>query len=162
MTDVAEIDVPIEPYLRAAGDIFRRFEHQDSATPYGVLVDGERWFVKPSDDASIVESLLRALHFHTTVRHPALPRLHNSFRIPGGMALVYEWVPGEVLNDPRFTRKQRRHDPAHPHVRFHSLPTDQVIDALDTIFDVHVLLADNGFVASDLYDGCIVYDFDAA
>ena len=75
------------------------------------------------------------------------------------MALVYAWAPGEVLNDPRFTREQRRHDPAHPHVRFRSLPTEEILAALDTVFDAHVLLAERGF-ASDFYDGCMIYDFE--
>ena len=75
------------------------------------------------------------------------------------MALVYEWVRGEVLNDPRYTREQRRHDPTHPHVRFRSLPVERILAALDTVFDAHLLLAEHGFVASDFYDGCIIYDF---
>ena len=129
---------------------------------YGVFADGDRWFVKPSTDPSIVESLRRALRLNSVVQHPALPRLQNSLSIPGGMALVYEWAPGDVLNDARFTREQRRHDPTHPHVRFRSLPTEEILAALDTVFDAHLLLAERGFVASDFYDGCIVYDFEAS
>ena len=160
LTEIEAIDVAIEPYLRQVGEVFQAFRQQDSGTvSYGVLVGGRRWFVKESDNPSIVESLRRALHLHTKVQHTALPRLYNSFRTPGGLALVYEWVPGEVLHDPRFTREQRRLDPAHPHVRFRSLPVGEIVDALDTIFDAHVLLADAGFVASDFYDGCIIYDF---
>ena len=45
-------------------------------------------------------------------------------------------------------------------MRFRSLPVCEILDALDTILDAHVLLADRGFVASDFYDGCIIYDFD--
>ena len=162
LTSVASIDTPVEAYLREVGEVFRVFGHQDSGTTsYGVLVGGRRWFVKPSDDPSIVESLRRALHLNTRVRHPALPRLHNSFLVPGGLALVYEWVPGEVLNDPRLTSQQRVSDPAHPHVRFRGLPVGRIID-VDTIFDVHLLLAESGFVASDLYDGCIIYDFEGS
>ena len=163
LTDVAAIDVPVESYLRDVGDVFRTFGLQDSGTTsYGVFLDGERWFVKPSDDPDIVESLPRAVYLNTRVQHPRLPHLHNSFGIPDGMALVYEWVPGEVLNDARFTRAQRRHDPAHPHVRFRSLPVAEILDALETIYDVHLLLAEHGFVASDFYDGCIIYDFEGA
>ena len=163
LTSVASIDTPVEAYLREVGEVFQAFPRQDSGTTfYGVLVDGQRWFVKSSGDPSIVESLRRALHLNTRVRHPALPRLHNSFLVPGGLALVYEWVPGEVLNDPRFTSEQRVNDPAHPHVRFRGLPVGRIIDALDTIFDVHLLLAESGFVASDLYDGCIIYDFEGS
>ena len=63
------------------------------------------------------------------------------------------------MNDARYTREQRRHDPTHPHVRFRSLPVERILAALDTVFDAHLLLAEHGFVASDLYDGCIIYDF---
>ena len=163
LTEVTAIDVPVESYLREVGEVLRAFRHQDSGTAsYGVLVDGERWFVKASDDPDIVQSFRRALHIHATVRHPALPRLHNKFETPGGLALVYDWVPGEVLNAPGYTREQRRHDPAHPHVRFCSLPVPDILDALDTIFDVHALVAHHGFIASDFYDGSIMYDFEGA
>ena len=163
ITEVTEIDVQVETYLRTVGGVFRTFAHQDSGTTsYGVFEDGERWFVKPSIDPDIVESLHRALRLNSVVQHPALPRLHSSVTIPGGIALVFEWAPGEVLNDPRFTRDQRRHDPAHPHVRFRSLPVERILAALDTIFDVHVLLVEKRFVASDFYDGCIIYDFETS
>ena len=32
---------------------------------------------------------------------------------------------------------------------------------MDSIFDLHVLLAEKGFIAADLYDGCFLYDFSA-
>ena len=163
LTDATAIDTPVEPYLGDVGEVFKAFRLQDSGTTsYGVLLDGERWFVKASDDPDIVESFRRALHLNATVRHTALPRLRHSFETQGGLALVYDWVPGEVLNGAGFTREQRYHDPAHPHVRFRSLQVPEILDALDTIFDVHLLLAEHGFVASDFYDGCIIYDFEAA
>ena len=163
LLSVASVDAPAEEYLREVGEVFRVFPHQDSGTvSYGVMVDGRRWFVKPSDDPAIVESLRRALRLNTRVQHPALPPLRNSFRVPNGLALVYEWVPGEVLNDPRFTAEQRAGDPAHPHVRFRALPMGEILDALDAIFDAHLLISESGFVASDLYDGCIIYDFEGS
>ena len=147
LTDITEIDVPIERYLRDVGEVFHVFEHQDSGTTfYGVLVDGKSWFVKPSNDPIIIKSLRRSLHIHATVRHPALPNLHRAFQIPGGLALLYDWLPSEVLNDPRFTREQRHHEPMHPHVHFRSLYTNQIRAAIDTIFDVHRLVADHGIV----------------
>ncbi len=161
LTEVTSIDMPIESYLHQVGEVFQEFGHQDSGTTsYGVIVDGKRWFVKPSVDPSIVESLQRAVHLHTMVQHPALPSLHHTFEIPGGIALVYDWVPGEVLNDPRYAPEQRRHDPVNPHVRFRSLSVPEVLDCLHTIYDVHLLVAEYGFVASDFYDGCIIYDFE--
>ena len=160
LTEVESIDVPVESYLCQVGEVFQVFRLQDSGTvSYGVLAGDRRWFVKESGDPSILESLHRAIHLNTKVQHPVLPRLHNSFRTLHGLALVYEWVPGEVLNDPRFTREQRRCDPAHPHVRLRSLPVGEILDVLESIYDAHTLMADSGFVASDFYDGCIIYDF---
>lgn len=52
-----------------------------------------------------------------------------------------------------------RLDPAGPHARFRSLPTTEVLAALESIFDAHLAVADAGFVAVDLYDGCFIYDF---
>ena len=163
LLSVEAVEGPVEECLRGVGEVFRAFRRQDSGrVSYGVEVDGRRWFVKPSDDPEIVESLRRALRLNERVRHPALPPLRASFRIPNGLALVYEWVSGEVLNDPRYTAEQRERDPAHPHARFRALPVDEVLEALDTIFDAHVALAERGFVASDLYDGSIIYDFEGS
>ena len=101
----------------------------------------------------------RARHLHGAVDHPALARLHNSFRTPEGLALVYEWLPGEALYD--YTVGQgNRDDPAGAHARFRALPVEEILVALDAIYDAHLALAQAGFVAVDFYDGCILYDFD--
>lgn len=161
LTEVGDIDVDIELYLGQVGEVFRAFRDRDSGcVSYGVLAGGKRWFVKHSDDPRGIESLRRAHHLNSCVSHRALPRLHHTIETPGGFALVYDWAPGELLNDyTRFSREQRRHDPACPHVRFRALPLAEILDALDTIYDVHLMLADHGFVAVDFFDGCIIYDF---
>jgi serine/threonine protein kinase len=164
LTKVPRIDIDIEPYLNQIGAIFRVFSFplQDSGcVSYGVLALGQRWFVKHSDEPRGIASLRRAHTINAAVQHDALPRLHNSFETPGGLALVYDWVPGELLrNYTRPSGGQRRHDLAASHARFRALPLAQVLDILDTIHDVHVAVAARGFVAVDFYDGCIIYDFD--
>jgi serine/threonine-protein kinase len=165
MTDslikVRRIKVDIESYLDQLGEVFRAFRDQDSGCiSYGVLAGGTRWFVKHSDEPRGFASLRRAQHLHSTVRHEALPGLHNAFETPGGLALVFDWVPGEPLYDyTRFRGEAGRRDPASPHTRFRALPLAQILKALDTIYDVHLLLAGQGFVAVDFYDGCLLYDF---
>ncbi|MFX1355435.1 MAG: serine/threonine protein kinase, partial [Promethearchaeota archaeon] len=155
------IDVDIELYLGQMGEIFRIFPDQGSGcTSYGVLAHGKRWFVKHSDHPRGIESLRRADHLHSTVRHPALPRLRHAFETQGGLALFYDWVPGDLLHDPTRRAQERRRDPAYPPVRFRALPLTEILDALDTIYDAHLALADHGFIAVDFYDGCIIYDFD--
>jgi serine/threonine-protein kinase len=127
------IDVDVEQYLNQVGDVFHAFREQDSG----------------------------CVSF--AVQHPALPACHQSFETPDGLALVLDWVPGELLREyVRFPRGEHQCDPACPHVRFRSLPLPRVLDILDTIYDVHLTLGDHGYVASDFYDACIMYDFEGA
>ena len=126
ITEVTEIDVQVETYLRTVGGVFRTFAHQDS----GTTSYGRRAMVR--------EAVHRPGHRRVSSPRPA-PQLrcptsgvaappqlgHDPRRHRAG-----EWAPGEVLNDPRFTRDQRRHDPAHPHVRFRSLPVERILAAL--------------------------------
>jgi serine/threonine-protein kinase len=161
LTEICAIDVDIERYLGQIGKVFRAFREQDSGClSYGVLIQGGRWFVKHSDEPRGIASLRRAFHLNSTVQHPALPRLHNSFDSPGGFALVYEWVPGYLWRELRHPSEEwPAGDADSPYSRFRGLTTVKILDALDTIYDVHLLLADRGFVAVDFYDGCIIYDF---
>ena len=162
LTEVESISTDIEAYLAQVGRIFRAFRGHDShCVSYGVEVQGMRYFVKSSDHSQGIASLERARHMASVARHRALPSYHTSIRTPEGQALVYDWAPGEVLWDGyTFTREQRASDPVCAHVRFRALPMHRVLDALDAVYDAHVMLADRGFVAVDLYDGSILYDFE--
>ena len=161
--EVKSIQIHIESYLNRAGEVFKTYREQDSrCVSFGLCSEGRRWFVKHSDDPRGMESLRRARYLHTSVHHPALPHLWNDFETPCGLALVYDWLPGETLYQYSYARGENaRHDPANPHARFRALPASRILDALGTIFDVHLSLAEHGFIAVDFYDGCILYDFDA-
>jgi serine/threonine-protein kinase len=158
------IDVDIETYLGQVGEVLQAFrEHDSGCVSYGVLWQGRRWFVKHSRDPRAIKGLERARALHMAVQHLALPGLHHSFRTPDGLALVFDWVPGELLRRyVHYPRGEHRCDPTCPHLQFRALPLPRVLEILDTIYDVHVVLADHGYVASDFYDGCILYDFDGA
>jgi serine/threonine-protein kinase len=162
LTDVKVIDNDIEIYLSQVGKVFRAFRDQDSdCVSFGIWSDGRRWFVKHSQEPRGIASLKRAEHLYKTVQHPVLPHLFNTFQTPGGFALVLDWQSGEVLYDyTKYSPEQRRSDPACPHVRFRSLPVGEILTVLNTIYDVHLVLAEAGFIAVDFYDGCILYDFD--
>jgi serine/threonine protein kinase len=160
LVDVDRVQEDIERYLGRWGRIFKAFRRQDSGcVAYGVALAGRRWFVKHSDQARGVTSLRRARHLHGVVAHPALARLYNSFTTPDGLALVYEWLPGQVLYDYTASGVSRE-EPARAHARFRALPGQHILVALDTIYDAHLTLAEAGFVAVDFYDGCILYDFE--
>ena len=51
-------------------------------------------------------------------------------------------------------------DEVHPRDRFCALPAVEMIDALNVIYDIHILIEKRGFIAEDFYDGCIIYDFE--
>lgn len=69
--------------------------------------------------------------------------------------LVYDWADGELVGVPA----DRRHDETSPFQRFRALPPAAIIAALDGIVDLHDKLAAQGWIATDFYDGCLIYDF---
>jgi serine/threonine-protein kinase len=164
LADVAGVEVDIETYLNSVGEVFRAFRDQDSTCiSYGVLSSGRRWFVKHSDHPQGLASLKRAYNLNNAVCHDAMPRLYNRFKTPDGVALVYDWVPGELLSaGSQYTAEQLRTDLTIPRVRFWSLPVDDIVQSLNTIFDVQLTLADHGYTAVDMYDGCFNYDFETS
>ena len=148
--------LPLGEYLETAGEVFTAFLHQDSdCVSFGVHAAGERWFVKAATSPQGCRSLERATALHGAVRHPAFVPLVGSFTAAGWPVTVYPWVSGEVLYHPA---EPDRRDLAR--TRFVALPSEERLDAIATIVDAHRMVVDAGFVAVDLYDGCMLYDFD--
>lgn len=58
---------------------------------------------------------------------------HNVIESPHGPLLVYEWADGELLH----VSREDRDDLRSPHQRFRSLPPDEILQALDVIFEQH-------------------------
>lgn len=162
LIETPSIDCEIELYLKQLGDVFHVFRWQDSGcVSYGVECGGKRWFAKYSKEPQGIERLRRAEVLHKQVQHPAIANLHNVIGCPDGLALVYDWLPGELLYDYITHRGQQgRNNPGSPHYRFRNLPVEKILAAIDVIFDLHVLVAEKGFIAVDFYDGSILYDFE--
>jgi serine/threonine protein kinase len=53
-----------------------------------------------------------------------------------------------------------RDEPGSTYQRFLALPVSEVADALRQLIHAHVAVTGSGFVAVDLYDGCLIYDFE--
>ena len=159
LTEAQRIDVPIEAYLRATGDVFQHFPHQDSGNlAYGIAIGGDRFFVKVARGDILVRRLQNGIDLNRAFTHPVLPRLLNSFAFADGLAAVYQWVDGVTLsaaypdkNDPRKKAGLRR---------FCTLPADRRLAAVNTILDLHLRLAKAGYIAVDFYSGCLIYEFD--
>ncbi|MFE7098247.1 protein kinase family protein [Streptomyces erythrochromogenes] len=160
LLDVAHV-ATLDAYVADIGTIFRAFADQDSGcVSYGVLVEGRRWFVKSATVPAAVSSLRRAVSVHQAVTHPAITPLLHSITTDEGLALVYPWVPGEVLYHPTRSHQGGRTAPDSPMARFRGLPLPEVHAALDMILDAHLAVESAGLVAVDLYDGCMLYDFE--
>lgn len=159
------VEGPLGAYLRRVGDVFRVFEKQDSGcVAYGVrLVDrDERWFVKTALVGTGLRSLERAWGFHRAVRHPVIvPQVHR-IAVGDGSAVVMPWRDGEVLYDPAERGRGDRTNPGSPMARFRALPVDRIEDAFARVLDAHLAVEAAGYVAVDLYDGALLYDFAAA
>lgn len=162
---------PAADFVARAGEVFATFGQltQDSGNVcYTVRCGGERYFVKTAGpareredpDVSVpharrVELLRNAAVLANARLHPALPELLHVVESPDGPLLVYRYRDGELLH----ARRAERDDPTCAHQRFRALPVEQILAALDTVFDAHVALAAAGWIAVDFYDGSLLYDF---
>jgi serine/threonine-protein kinase len=161
-------------YIRRHGTVVAEFNHlnQDSGNvSWLVEVAARRLFVKTAGPVALeatgvasapslnhhgrVRLLRNAIDLASSCRHPALPGLLNVIESPSGPALIYEGAEGELVG----VTKWRRDDPASPYQRFAHLGADLLLGVFDVLIDLHVALAAAGWVGSDLYDGCLIFNF---
>ena len=163
-------------YVHRQGTVVAEYGHltQDSGNvSWLVDVGSRRVFVKTAgvvgaqaagapvpyfDHEGRVKLLRNAIALARSCGHEALPQLLNVIESPSGPALVYEAAPGELVG----VAAGDRGDPASAYQRFAHLPADQLISVFDVLIDCHVALAAAGWVACDLYDGCLIVDFATA
>jgi serine/threonine-protein kinase len=168
LLDVQRVDHPPAEYLAGIGHVLTVFDErsQDSGNvSYGVLVAGQRFFVKtagqPDDTrpflshAQRVDLLRNGVRVWQSCRHPAMPRVYDLIETPAGPMVVCEWAEGELLRCPA----DRRGDPTSSFQRFLRLPVERILRVLDVVYDLHDVLAALGWIAVDFYDGCILCDF---
>lgn len=160
ITEITRTEAGIEEFLTQTGVVFKRFDKQDSGCiSYGLAVEGEKWFVKHAGRPDAIHWMKNAVRVHSDIRHRCLPRMRNAFDTRDGFALVYDWVEGEVLGTPDYPGAIGRNDPKSPHYRFRQLPAERIVSMLTDLYELHVEVEDQGYVAVDLYDGSILYDF---
>jgi len=161
LLDLPRLEADVEAHLAELGQVFTKIAGHDSGnTSWGIQSDEERWFVKHAPHAEGVVWLCSAQRFHSAVKHPAIVPLQRLIPVEGGgMAALYPWADGEILNDPFVPGALRREEADSAYRRFRALPLNDVLDALDAIFDAHLAVTAGGFVAVGFYDGCVIYDF---
>lgn len=167
--DRERADLSLRAVVDRIGEVFAVFDSrtQDSGhISYGVLNSaGQRWFVKtPGENATNSGGAGRAersralelsAEVSSALEHPALIPVEHIVDTEEGVLTVSAWFDGELVRAPA----ELRDDPDHAFSRFKSLPTDDIVEALDSVIDLHVRLDAEGWVAGDLYDGCLMYDF---
>lgn len=171
LTDCTAANLPPMDFLRLVGIVFAEFgaNTQDSGNvSYGVEIGAGRFFVKTAglpddplpklDHPARVALLRNAVRLNQSVQHPLLLALHTVVESPDGPLLVYPWLDGELLGVPR----EQRDNPQSSFQRFRRLPAAEILACLDSLFDLHVQLAQAGWVAGDFYDGSLLYDFAAS
>ena len=175
LTLTSGIDQDPASYVRRCSTVLREFNHlsQDSGNVSWLVESGsQRLFVKTAgtvqppapgapvphlDHAGRVRLLRNAIDIARSCDHHALPELLNVIESPAGPVLVYEAATGDLVGVP----SQERGNPASPYQRFAHLPAPVLLGLFDTLIDLHVALATAGWVAGDLYDGCLIVDFEA-
>jgi serine/threonine-protein kinase len=170
---VAGIDQLASAYVARHGRVEREFSHltQDSGNVSWIVEAPEgRLFIKTAgtdaspppgapapyfDHSGRVRLLRNAVDLARSCDHPALPALLNVIETPAGPMLVYRAAPGDLIGAPAALRA----DPASAYQRFANLPAVAQLSIFDTLIDLHRVLARQGWVACDLYDGCLIVDF---
>lgn len=166
-----ELQVPHSfEWLTEMGEVFAVFDKQDSGNlSFGILTAEGKRFVKYAgarpteyrgEPQEAVERLQAAIPIYNHLAHPHLVKWIDHFEVQDGMAAVFEWFEGENLHPHwSFPPPAKYVDPESPYYRYKQLPIETRLASLEQIFEFHVHVAKQGYVAVDFYDGSILYDF---
>lgn len=172
LLDTVEAPVGAAEFVASCGTITATFDRsQDSGNvSWIVATEAGEFFAKSAgttappeasapvpyfDHAGRVRLLRNAVDVAASCDHRALAGLRNVVETADGPVLVSDKAPGELVGTPR----SHRADPASTYRRFAALPAERHVPIVQELFDAHVALAAAGWIACDLYDGCLIVDF---
>jgi len=146
-------------FLSKYGKVFKVFDDQDSGNIcFGMQNNGGKFFMKfagaPTQRANVgpheaIERMKAAVPIYRDLVHPALANIISAEEIGGGYVMVFDWADAECMG---MQYPQSRE-------KFFQMPTATRLMVLDDILDFHAHVAQQGYVAIDFYNGCIMYDF---
>lgn len=145
-------------WLKKYGKVFKVWDQQPSGNLcFGVEGPWGKLFIKyagahtlhfEGNPAEAAYTLQQAMPLYEA-RHPALVNLLAHGPVNNGYAAVFAWQEGFILRDgPGGENK----------AQLQALPLWQILSMLDSIVDLHVQLAEKGYVAVDFYDGNLLLD----
>lgn len=158
-------------WVLTLGEPFAVFDQNDSGNvSFGVEKNGERLFVKYAgaltenaawSPQNAIDALRRTGELYEDLRHPGLIDYLGNLETEHGYAMIFRWVEGECLH-PHWTFDERpKHThPDSPYVKFRALPLEKKQAAAEILFDFMAFAQSKGYVAVDLYDSSLMYDFD--
>ncbi|ADU31561.1 protein kinase domain-containing protein [Evansella cellulosilytica] len=157
-------------WLKGVGKVFRVFSEQDSGNLcFGVMDGGVKKFVKYAGAKTVnyegkredaIARLKKCIPIYEQLKHDSLVNLIDHFEVENGYALVFDWFEGESLHSPGdFPPPHKYKHPDSPYYRFKQMPVKLRLKSLNTIFQFHIHVEKNKYVAIDFYDGSILYDF---
>ena len=130
------------------GDLFVKTAGLPGPSPAGVPVPY-------LDHPDRVRLLRNAADLARSSDHPCLAPLRHVIETPVGPMLVYDRRPGELIG----TDRLRRSDPTSAYQRLANLSADDLLSVLDQLLSLHEALAEQDWVACDLYDSSMIIDF---
>lgn len=158
-------------WLHRLGHVFRVFDKTGSGcVAFGVEDGQNKYFVKVAGADTVeaelppresVEALRHAAGLYQALAHPNLIELLDHYPLNGLYVAVFRWAQGENLFDYWNFERYRELQLPSPKERFRALPTGKRLRTAEVLFSFLETAARRGYVAVDLYDGSILYDFDS-
>lgn len=157
-------------WLRTFGEVISVFAEQDSGNIcFGVEKDGIKKFIKyagaktlgySGEPKDAVERLRSSISIYEDLSNRHLINLLDHFEVEKGYSLVFDWFEGECLHSHwSYPPPLKYTHPDSPYFRFKQLSVERRLESLRCLFEFHLNVEKNNYVAIDFYDGSILYDF---
>lgn len=103
------------------------------------------------------QQVVHAQHTNDCQGSHRLASLRRVVETPVGPALVDDRRPGELIG----TDRSRRSNPSSAYQRLAHVSADDLLAVLDDLINLYESLAEQDWIACDLYDGSLLVDFSA-
>lgn len=156
-------------FLEEFGVVQCVFDQNDSGNiSFGVEKDGRKYFLKiaglrtkstATSPAQARDNLKHAAELYEKIKHPNLVPLMEAFDKEDMFIAVFPWKDGECLFDHWNFEKYKQNGIKSPFERFWQLGLDKKLRVMDVLFSFFSAVHEAGFLATDFYDGSLMYRF---